>query len=99
MNGIMKVRLSFLSLGFGVALLFAPSAHAQAETNPDHFTETGVELDGNVTRTAVHTAALREAKKPEVASAAQQHSAAAPVHVALAVADRNRPAINPAPKR
>jgi hypothetical protein len=92
-----------MSLGFGVGLLFAPSAHAQAESSPDHFTETGVEVGpgGNSAATVAHSAVLKPAQtaKPAVAKSAAAKSNAAPVQVAVAVADRNRPAVTPAPKR
>ena len=99
-KGITKVRVSLLSFGFGVALLFAPSAHAQAETVPDHFTETGVEVGpgGSVTQSASHASAPKQAK-PVAHPAVQASTSAAPVHVAAAVADRNRAAVAPNPKQ
>jgi hypothetical protein len=102
-KGITKVLVSLFGLAFGVALLFAPSAHAQAESNPDHFTATGYELGpgGSSTQSAEHASAPKQAKnvKPVAQPAAQASSSAAPVHVAMAVADKNRPAIAPNPKQ
>jgi hypothetical protein len=101
-NVITKVRVSLLGLVFGAALVFAPSAHAQAESNPDHFTETGVEVGpgGNV-MPAAHASTANRAKnvKPVAHAAAQTNSSATPVHVAMAVADKNRSAVPTEPKR
>lgn len=100
-NGIMKLRVSLLSLGFGAVLALAPSAHAQAESNPDHFTETGVESasGGYTAQSATNAVAPARAKnsKPAV-SVAHADVPAAPVHVAVAVADKNRPALRNTPK-
>jgi len=94
-----KVRVSFLGLGFGMALLLAPSAHAQ-EFCPDHFTETGVEPGCAARNIAQPTAHATRAKQARVAaSAAKVNSEAGAVRVAVAVADKNRPAIAQAPKR
>jgi hypothetical protein len=104
-KGMTKVRVSLLGLGFGVALLVAPSAFAQAESNPDHFTETGVEVGpgGNTAISSPHAAvqkpAQKSAKSAVAPAAVAERSPAAPVHVALAVADKNRPAVASAPKR
>ena len=105
MNAITKVRVSLLGLGFGVALLLAPSAFAQAESNPDHFTESGVEVGpgGNTALPTSHASVQKPAQKSAksvVATApVAQKSPAAPVHVAVAVADKNRPAVATTPKR
>lgn len=101
MNGMTKLRVSFLGLGFGVALMLAPAALAQADANPDHFTATGVELGpgGNVSRSAAPAATPKQASKPKpvAVSAAQVNSSPAPVHVA--VADKNRQPVATEPKR
>ena len=101
MNRITKVRVSLLSFGFGVALLFAPSAHAQAESTPDHFTEVGVEIGpgGNTTQTAAHAAVPKQAKNAKTVAvpAANAHPSATPALVA--VADKKRSSVTPAPKR
>ncbi|HUK52772.1 MAG TPA: hypothetical protein VL099_05720 [Candidatus Binatia bacterium] len=103
MSGMMKVRLSLVSFGFGLALALAPAAHAQAESSPDHFTETGVEVGpgGTVSQSASHSVAPKTAQHAKSAAApvARENSSAAPVHVAVAVADKNRPAPVRAPKR
>jgi len=98
-NGMTKVRLSFLSLGFGVALLFAPSARAQ-ESCPDHFTETGVELGCPGRNVAQPAAQATQAKqtKSAAASADRQNHPIAKARLVL-VADKNRQASTPAPKR
>jgi len=100
MLGMTKLRVSLASLGFGVALLFAPSAHAQAESIPDHFTETGVEIGpgGSVAQAVARPAVMKQASKPKPAAltAAQTGSSAAPVQVA--VVDKNRAALAPTQK-
>jgi hypothetical protein len=100
MNGTMKLRVSLASLGFGVALLFAPSAYAQAESIPDHFTETGVEMGpgGSMPQNVARPATTKQASKPKPAAvtAAQTGSSAAPVHVA--VVDKNRAVVAPTSK-
>jgi hypothetical protein len=104
-KGMTKVRVSLLGLGFGVALLFAPSAFAQAESNPDHFTETGVEVGpgGNTALSSPHAAVQKPAQMSAnsvvVPAAVAERSPKATVHVAVAVADKNRPAVAAAPKR
>ena len=100
MNGMTKLRVCVMSVGFGVALMFAPSAHAQAESSPDHFTETGVEIGpgGNVPQYGAHASAKQQAK-PVTHAAAPARSTAAPVHVAMVVADKKRPAVVTSQKR
>jgi hypothetical protein len=98
-SGMMKLRVSVLTLGFGVALLFAPSARAQ-ETCPDHFTETGVEPGCPGTHVAAHATEAKPTKNAKpAASADHQNRSAAPVNVAVAVVDKKQPAVTPAPKR
>ena len=101
MKAMTKVRASLLGLGFGVALLVAPSAFAQAEPNPDHFTETGVEVGpgGNTAVPSPHAKAQKSGKSVAAPVSQTGKSSAAPVHVAVAVADKNRPAVAAAPKR
>ena len=101
MNAHTKIRVSLAGLGFGLAMLFAPSVHAQAESIPDHFTETGVEIGpgGSVAPSAARSSVSRQVKKaaPVATSVASANTTAPPVHVA--VADKNRLAIPAAPKR
>ena len=104
MNAMMKVRVSLASFGFAVALMFAPSAHAQAESSPDHFTETGVEIGPGgqvaVTHASASTAQTHtQAAKPATAQANHSNTGAQPVQVAMAVADKNRAAVATAPKQ
>jgi len=104
MNGMMKLRVSLASLGFGVALMFAPAAHAQAESSPDHFTETGVEVGpgGTVHQQAAqaHTSTAKTtAAKPAVAQAKHEHASVQPVQVAMAVPNKHRPVIAAAQKQ
>jgi hypothetical protein len=85
-----------------MALAFAPAVYAQAESNPDHFTETGVEVGpgGYAMQSGRQAAAQKQAKNVKRAEvAAVPSNSGAPVHVALAVADKNRPAAVRAPKR
>jgi len=100
-NGMTKLRVCFLGLGFGVALMLAPAALAQADAIPDHFTATGVEMGpgGNGSWTAARATTPKQAStpKPVAMSAAHVNSSPAPLHVA--VADKNRAAIVTEPKR
>lgn len=102
-NGMTKLRVCLVGLGFGVALLIAPAAHAQAESSPDHFTETGVEIGpgGSVTQSSSHVTASKRAQKTQKAAQAEASakSSAAHVTVAAAVADRNRRLTPAEPKR
>lgn len=103
MNGMTRFRVCLVGLGFGVVLMFAPSAHAQAESSPDHFTETGVEIGpgGSMAQSSPHAATLnRTQKAPGVAHAqAPAKTSTAQVTVAAAVADKNRRLAPAAPKK
>lgn len=105
MNASMKARVYLFGFGLGAALLVAPSAFAQADASPDHFSETSVEAGpggtkGQAAAQPVASSHAQKSAKPAVAQAAAPAShSAAPVHVAVAVADRNRPAIVHTPKQ
>jgi hypothetical protein len=107
-DATMRLRVSLASAGFAVALMFAPSAHAQAESSPDHFTESGVEIGpGGQVATATHASrasvataqAHTQSAKPATAQANHANPAAQPVQVAMTVADKNRPVVAGTPKQ
>jgi len=103
MNGMTKLRVCLVGLGFGVALLIAPAAHAQADSNPDHFTETGVEVGagGDVAQSHLHATAMNHGQKDQksVHTNTSEKPSARRLTVAAAVADRNRRQAAVEPKR
>jgi len=103
MNGMTKLRVCLAGLGLGVALLIAPAAHAQAETNPDHFTETGVEVGpgGSVAQSHSNAAVTKRGQKEQKAvhANASAKPAAQRLTVAAAVADKSRRPAAVEPKR
>lgn len=103
MDGMTKFRVCLVGLGFGMALLIAPAAHAQADSNPDHFTETGVEIGpgGSAVQSSSHVTAAKHAQKAQKSAQANASakSSAAHVTVATVVADKNRRPVAVEPKR
>jgi len=104
-NAFTGARVYMLGLGLGAMFLLAPAARAQADMSPDHFSETGVEYGpgGATGQAAAHPVAVshtQKSAKPSNAQAASPASrSAAPVKVAVAVADRKRSATLNTPKR
>jgi len=105
MNALMKARVYLCGFSLGAALLLAPAAFAQADSSPDHFIETSVELSSGSTagQVAAHPVAVshmqKSAKPAKAQAAATASRSAEPVNVAAAVADRKRPATLHSPKR